>query len=97
MENLDMTKIANLTGRAIQDDETFKTEGGFVPERDQVYFEMRQRDNTFLLGFKDILLCMRLMEELGEIPEINHDWWGTISSLYGYDLMMVKLDAEEKN
>lgn len=97
MENLNLTKIANLTGRAIQDDETFKVEGDFVPERDQIYFEMQQGDSTSFLGFKDILLCMRLMEELGEIPRINHDWWNRITSLYGYDLMMVKLDTEEKS
>lgn len=30
--NLDTSKIATLTGKAIQDDETFKSEGGFVPE-----------------------------------------------------------------
>ena len=35
----DENKIAKLTGTAVQDDETFKAEGGFVPERDQFYFE----------------------------------------------------------
>lgn len=35
-------KIAMLTGTAIQDDETFKSEGGFIPERDQYYFQMQQ-------------------------------------------------------
>ena len=34
-EKLDGNKIAMLTGIAIQDDETFKSEGGFIPERDQ--------------------------------------------------------------
>ncbi len=32
-EKLDGNKIAMLTGIAIQDDETFKSEGGFIPER----------------------------------------------------------------
>ena len=54
--NLDTSKIATLTGKAIQDDETFKLEGGFVPERDQFYFEMKQGDNVFLVGFKDLLI-----------------------------------------
>ena len=31
----DEKRIAKLTGTAVQDDETFKAEGGFVPERDQ--------------------------------------------------------------
>ena len=34
-------KRALLTGIAVQDDETFKSEGGFVPERDQYYFQMK--------------------------------------------------------
>ena len=42
----DEKKIAKLTGTAVQDDETFKAEGGFVPERDQFYFEMKQGDKT---------------------------------------------------
>lgn len=36
------SEIAKLTGTAIQDDETFKSEGGFVPERDQYYFQMKK-------------------------------------------------------
>lgn len=35
---ININKIAKITGNAIQDDETFKAEGGFVPERDQFYF-----------------------------------------------------------
>ena len=61
-KSLDSTKIATLTGKAVQDDETFKSEGGFVPERDQFYFEMKQGDNGFFVGFKDLLICLKLME-----------------------------------
>lgn len=50
---IDINKIAKITGNAIQDDETFKTEGGFVPERDQFYFEMKRGDDLFLVGFKN--------------------------------------------
>ncbi len=39
---LESNKVAMLTGAAIQDDETFKSEGGFIPERDQYYFQMQQ-------------------------------------------------------
>lgn len=35
-KELNIGKVATLTGSAIQDDETFKSEGGFVPERDQL-------------------------------------------------------------
>lgn len=61
-EKLDGNKIAMLTGIAIQDDETFKSEGGFIPERDQYYFQMQQGGNVFLVGFKDLLTCLRLLE-----------------------------------
>ena len=51
-EKLDGNKIAMLTGIAIQDDETFKSEGGFIPERDQYYFQMQQGGNVFWVGFR---------------------------------------------
>lgn len=97
MEQFDDTKIAKLTGRAAQDDETFKAEGGFVPKRDQFYFELQQSKDgtTFLIGLEDILKCLRLMEEIGELPEIGGKWWSQINSLYGYDVSMVKY--AEKN
>lgn len=46
---LESNKVAMLTGVAIQDDETFKSEGGFIPERDQYYFQMQQGGNVFWL------------------------------------------------
>ena len=46
---MNINKIAKITGKAIQDDETFKSEGGFVPERDQFYFEMKLGDDLFLV------------------------------------------------
>lgn len=88
-------QIARLTGRAVQDDESFKSEGGFEPERDQYYFEMQQGDHVFLVGFKDLLLCLRLLEKMKEVPEINNKWWLQMASLYGSDILMV--DFEEQN
>ena len=41
---LESNKVAMLTGAAIQDNETFKSEGGFIPERDQYYFRENCRD-----------------------------------------------------
>lgn len=63
----DEKRIAKLTGTAVQDDETFKAEGGFVPERDQFYFEMKQGDYVFMVGFKELLICLRLLEKMDEI------------------------------
>lgn len=80
-------KIAILTGTAFQDDETFKSEGGFDPERDQFYFEMQQGDHTFLIGFKDLLKCLKLLEKMGEIPEIGAKWWLRMATLYGEEIL----------
>lgn len=91
---LDSDKIATLTGTAIQDDETFKLEGGFVPERDQFYFQLQQGNNDFLVGFKDMLVCMRLLETMGEIPKIGEKWWLRMATLYGSDILMYD-DKEE--
>lgn len=84
---LDSNKIATLTGRAVQDDETFKEEGGFVAERDQFYFEMMQGDNTFYVGLKDMLISIKMLESIAEIPEINAKWWSQMESLYGEEIM----------
>lgn len=89
-KRLDSTKIAMLTGKAIQDDETFKSEGGFVPERDQYYFQMKQGDNDFFVGFKDLLTCLRLLEKMEEIPKISEKWWLQMATLYGNDILMVE-------
>lgn len=81
--------IAKLTGTAIQDDEAFKSKGGFVPERDQYYFQMQQGDHVFLVGSKDLLICLRLLEKMGEFPEIGDKWWLQMATLYGNDILMV--------
>ncbi len=92
---LDSNKAAMLTGTVIQDDETFKSEGGFIPERDQYYFQMQQGGNVFLVGFKDLLICLRLLEKMGEIPEIGNKWWLQMATLYGNDILMVEFKEEK--
>ena len=66
----DRYNAATVTGLALQDDETFKSEGGFIPERDQYYFQMQQGENPFLVGFKDILICIRLLEKISFVNRI---------------------------
>lgn len=94
-ERLDSAKVAMLTGAAIQDNQTFKSEGGFIPERDQYYFKMQQGDNVFLVGFKDLLISLRLLEKMGEIPEIGNKWWLQMATLYGNDILMVEFTEAE--
>lgn len=95
-KHINENKIARLTGTAMQDNETFKLEGGFIPERDQYYFQMQQGKNIFLLGAKDMLICMRLLEKMGEFPEIGEKWWLQMAALYGNDILMVEFDEAEK-
>lgn len=91
----ELNEVAALTGIAVQDDEAFQSEGGFIPERDQFYFQMRQGDKTFLVGFKDLLTCLRVLEKMGETPEIGEKWWQQIAALYGNDILMVEYQEEE--
>lgn len=93
-KQLNDNEIATLTGTAIQDDESFKLEGGFVPERDQYYFQMKQGNHVFLVGFKDLLRCLRLLEKMGEIQKIGEKWWLQMAMLYGNDILMLEFKEE---
>lgn len=90
MKGFENDKVAKLTGTAVQDDETFKSKGGFIPERDQFYFQMQQGSNVFFVGFKDLLICLKMMEEMGEIPKIGDKWWLQMVTLYGKDINVVE-------
>ena len=92
---LESDKVAMLTGTAIQDDKTFQSEGGFIPERDQYYFQMQQGDNIFLVGFKDLLTCLRLLKKMEEIPAIGDKWWLQMATLYRKDILMVEFKKEK--
>lgn len=96
MEKCLDNKIAISTGVAIQDDEVFKLGGGSIPKRDQYYFQMKQGDNIFLVGFKDLLICLRLLEKMEEIPKITGKWWLQMASLYGDDILMVEYEETNK-
>lgn len=96
MEKCLDNKIAISTGVAIQDDEVFKLGGGFIPKRDQYYFQMKQGNNIFLVGFKDLLICLRLLEKMEEIPKITGKWWLQMASLYGDDILMVEYEETNK-
>ena len=54
------------------------------------YCEMQKENDVFLVGFKDLLLCLRLLENMGEIPKINENWWLQMATLYGNDILMIE-------
>lgn len=44
-----------------------------------------------LVGFKDLLIALRVLEKMGEIPEIYEKWWLQMATLYGNDILMVEM------
>lgn len=93
MKNTMITReqISMVTGEAMQGDASFNIE----PERDQYYFEMQQEDNRFFVGLKDMLIGLKILENLGEIPKINEEWWLEISTHYGKEILMTNFEDEE--
>ena len=58
----------------------------------EISFEMKQGDYVFMVGFKELLICLRLLEKMDEIPEIGEKWWQQMATLYGNDIYMLKYD-----
>lgn len=50
---------------------------------------MQQGNNVFLVGSKELLICLRLLEKMGEFPKISDKWWLQMATLYGNDILMV--------
>lgn len=48
-----------------------------------------------MVGFKDLLTCLRLLEKMGEISEIGDKWWLQMATLYGNDILMVEFRKTE--
>ena len=53
---------------------------------------MKHGDYVFMVGFKELLICLRLLEKMDEIPEIGEKWWQQMATLYGNDIYMLKYD-----
>lgn len=70
--------IAELTGNAFQDDEYI---GEYDVYKEQIYFEMQDEHHKFLIGLRDILLCILFAEEQGLLPE-HGLWWYDVMARY---------------
>ena len=64
-------------------------------EEKKYLVEMKQGDNVFLVGFKDLLIGLKLMEQMHEIPKISDKWWSQIATLYGWDLQALELEDKQ--
>ena len=42
-----------------------------------------------MIGFKDLLICLKLLENMNEIPKIGNKWWLQMAALYGDDILVV--------
>lgn len=51
---------------------------------------MKQKGNVFLVGAKDLLISLRLLEKMGELPPIGEKWWLQLATLYGNDILMIE-------
>ena len=44
-----------------------------------------EKGDNFSIGLSTILQCLQIAENEGNIPEINLDWWTTVTNRYKVD------------
>lgn len=74
MQSKAMPQEAHLTGKAT---ETQLRENG-----EFLYFSLRDKDHSFIMGLRSILECLRFAEKEGYVPEIAKQWWWMMDDLY---------------
>ncbi len=47
-----------------------------------LFFELQDKDHTFMLGLSTVLECLRFAEEKGEVPELSASWWDILERWY---------------
>mgnify|MGYP007102061223 CR=1 FL=1 len=77
--------IASLTNEAYQYRD--RESCGFNGTTEQLFFEMKDNYHTFVVGLKDILMCMEFAIEQGELPTIPLGWWVDVKLRYGIELV----------
>ena len=60
------------------------------PKETNIIFRYNKVAMSLGLVFKHLLTCLRLLEKMGEIPEIGDKRWLQMSTLYGNDILMVE-------
>lgn len=74
--------IADTTGRA-----TYKTAPTMIsPDMEQLYFELKDKDNTFQIGIKTLLECMLFAAKEKQIPDLPLSWYTEVCSRYDIPL-----------
>ena len=79
--------IMKLTG------ETFHFESkdeGYCPEEMQLFFVTQDKYRKSLIGLIDVLRCMRVAEEQGDLPPLGKEWWKSVSRRYELGIVQGK-------
>ena len=42
----------------------------------------KKNDEEFLLGLKDMLICLQAAEKMNELPELPFSWWRQVWQRY---------------
>ncbi len=71
MDKKDNMDKVNFSGNVFQNDINIEN-GEYDLESGQMYFEM-ETNYRFLLGIKDLLVCLKFAEQQGELPPIGLD------------------------
>ncbi len=78
---MEKENLAVPTGSVYKNDTTEE----YDIQRDQLYFEMKDNYHTFQIGLRDLLLCLKFAEDIGELPS-HEAWWLKIMDRYDIDL-----------
>ncbi len=63
----------------------------YIPEKHQPYYEFEKNGEKFLIGLDQILECLKLAEQIEEIPELGISFWRNASERFGipyYDIVV---------
>lgn len=72
--------IASLTDNVYKRDSTEE----YDAFQDQLHFEMKDNYHTFQIGLRDLLLCLKFAEDIGELPS-HEGWWLRVVDRYDLD------------
>lgn len=63
------------------------TDLGYIPEELQQYFIMKNGNREFAIGLIELLKCMVLAEECGDLPSHSAEWWKIVRKRYELEII----------
>lgn len=77
--------------KEVYQNEFENSDAEYIPEKHQPYYEFEKNGEKFLIGLDQILECLKLAEQIEEIPELGISFWGNVSERFGipyYDIVV---------